>query len=544
MFARDKTAFEAALAPVDTAVSGKLRASVAAAGDNAHQVLRDITRSANLVARPGVARALAAECDALLARITAQVEAMDAETDSRMRAGRKDGGGKSGASARNLSPVVSNVVWAAAMTSKIGALFDGAQRVLGSRARFAELKSLCSDLRAKLEAWQSDLFATWRKDTEEALEDGKLQLEMSGRVMEFDVAGNMTVNYSERLVGLLRDTRQLLEMRLAVPEKIRNAAKNAERYYRFGVCLTKVANFYNTLGSEILKTQKPMLLDKFSSFEKEVADPGKGDRKGKIVTWSDPEQCQEFVERLQGKADALAAENRRLRALHMKLTDDIVAFMNIDLLRQRDLWKTRRQEILDVVTTLQHTIPSERMHRWLQHWDRQWYKALEAGYKMGLESLNENLPEMKAQIEFTQRELRYRPPLEELRASFYRETKRFISIPSTFAGFGSAGAQYALMADRNPKSLVQVYRKAEILFARLSRELEKLQPWVAVGKISDLDAFVDANVVSVVDYDTNLKMLKTKRKEADGLPDFVKVRSLLLAAAMCARFKACLYAAG
>jgi dynein heavy chain 2 len=63
---------------------------------------------------------------------------------------------------------------------------------------------------------------------------------MTGRVMEFDGEGNMVVNYSERLVALLRDTRQLTELGMAMPERIRRAAADAEKYYRYGVMLKKV----------------------------------------------------------------------------------------------------------------------------------------------------------------------------------------------------------------------------------------------------------------------------------------------------------------
>lgn len=66
------------------------------------------------------------------------------------------------------------------------------------------------------------------------------------------------------------------------------------------------------------------------------------------------------------------------------------------------------------------------------------YKALEAGYQMGLESLNENLSEVRAELVFAQRQLQFKPPLEELRASYYRETKKFVSIPNAFEGFGNS----------------------------------------------------------------------------------------------------------
>ena len=38
------------------------------------------------------------------------------------------------------------------------------------------------------------------------------------------------------------------------------------------------------------------------------------------------------------------------------------------------------------------------MRPWKLHWDHQLYKALEHQYQLGLESLNENLPEIKVEL--------------------------------------------------------------------------------------------------------------------------------------------------
>ena len=48
--------------------------------------------------------------------------------------------------------------------------------------------------------------------------------------------------------------------------------------------------------------------------------------------------------------------------------------------------------------------------------------------------------------------------MEELRSNYYREMKKFISIPSVFTGFANPQV-FAPMADRNAASLTQVYRK-------------------------------------------------------------------------------------
>ena len=52
----------------------------------------------------------------------------------------------------------------------------------------------------------------------------------------------------------------------------------------------------------------------------------------------------------------------------------------------------------EYVRSLSRNYATEQMSRWLTHWDYQLYKALEAGYRMGLESLNENLGEIRADL--------------------------------------------------------------------------------------------------------------------------------------------------
>ena len=122
--------------------------------------------------------------------------------------------------------------------------------------------------------------------------------------------------------------------------------------------------------------------------------------------------------------------------------------------------------------------------------------------------------------------LQFRPPLEELRASYYREMRKFVALPTSFQGLGAtAAAIFAPMTQRNAASLVQVYRKGEILFARLGQLRDKMRPWVVLGAI-DVDAFVDEHVKTVADFEANFRALRERRREAEKLPDFTKVRGI------------------
>jgi dynein heavy chain 2 len=63
--------------------------------------------------------------------------------------------------------------------------------------------------------------------------------------MDLDVAngGDLKVHYSERLVVLIREVRQLSELGYQIPREIQKMVQNAGRYYRYALQLKQVANF-------------------------------------------------------------------------------------------------------------------------------------------------------------------------------------------------------------------------------------------------------------------------------------------------------------
>jgi dynein heavy chain 2 len=342
--------------------------------------------------------------------------------------------------------------------------------------------------------------------------------------MEINAAGLLTVNYSERLVTLLREHRQLRELGYAVPAPIAQAAQDGEKYYRYGVTLKKVANFYNSMESQIIEAQKPMLLDALLAFEEVVTNPpGRkaGSKGDKTVTWSNPGECQAYVDRLLKAADRLSAENRKLRRAHGSLAVEVAGLMGVDLLRSREHWKAKWQGVRDLVAGLQAKFPPERMTKWVLHWDQQVYKAVESGYQMGLESLNENLGEIKVELQLSNKAVQFKPAYEEVRMIYYREMKKFLSIPTSFDGFGNQKL-YRRMILNNGTSLMSVYQKAEELFIRLDAMRERYDRWTMLSA-ADLDVFVEENVREASGYEASFKAIRLYKKESEKLPDFEKV---------------------
>lgn len=76
-----------------------------------------------------------------------------------------------------------------------------------------------------------------------------------------------------------------------------------------------------------------------------------------------------------------------------------IQLMGLDLLRQHQRWKSSLMDIRHMMAGLiQEGFNPANMRAWRLHWDHQLYKALEHQYQMGLESLNENLPEIKIEL--------------------------------------------------------------------------------------------------------------------------------------------------
>ena len=90
----------------------------------------------------------------------------------------------------------------------------------------------------------------------------------------------------------------------------------------------------------------------------------------------------------------MIAENRKLRKVHMTLTDMIIELMNVDLLRHKAVWLDKLTKMRRIIDTVTKVRTPKMCQMWLKHLNYQMYKALEHQYQMGLESLNESLPEI------------------------------------------------------------------------------------------------------------------------------------------------------
>ncbi|KAK2912607.1 hypothetical protein Q8A73_006720 [Channa argus] len=230
-------------------------------------------------------------------------------------------------------------------------------------------------------------------------------LQANNRVMDLDhVDGRLKIQYSDRLISLLREVRQFSALGFPIPAKIQQASNTGDKFYRQAIVLKQVAHFYNTIDQQMIPSQRPMMLSHALAFEQVIKNPHSQSKEsgGKVqITWDNPKELEVYIAKLQSVAEKLSTENRKLRKWHTDFTDKVVTLMNVDLLKHKQQWKDGLQDLRTGFATLEaQGFRSDDMRAWRQHWNHQLYKALEHQYQTGLEALNKNLPEIHVDLTF------------------------------------------------------------------------------------------------------------------------------------------------
>ncbi|XP_072467338.1 cytoplasmic dynein 2 heavy chain 1 isoform X1 [Notamacropus eugenii] len=521
--------YEKIIGPAEQKIAGKLKNYISEIQDSPQQLLQAFLKYKELVKRPTISKELILERETLLARLMDSVK--DFRTDFDNRCHGIPGEATGPLSGKNLSEVVNNIVWVRQLELKVDDTIKIAEALLFDLSGFRSFHRSADDLLEQFKLYEQEQFDDWSRDIQSGLSDSRsgLCIEANSRIMELDPNdGALKVHYSDRLVILLREVRQLSALGFVIPAKIQQVANIAQKFCKQAIILKQVAHFYNSIDQQMIQSQRPMMLQSALAFEQIIKNskPGAGEKSQ--ITWDNPKELEGYIQKLQSAAERLATENRKLRKWHATFCEKVVVLMNIDLLRQQQRWKDGLQELRTGLASVEaQGFQASDMHAWKQHWNHQLYKALEHQYQMGLEALNENLPEINIDLTYKQGRLQFKPPFEEIRAKYYREMKRFISIPNQFRGVGDAGDEgiFTIMIERNASGFLTIFSKAEDLFRRLAAVSDQLKEWVVIGQL-DMEALVEKNLFTVHDWEKNFKALKVKGKEVERLPSTVKVDCL------------------
>lgn len=63
------------------------------------------------------------------------------------------------------------------------------------------------------------------------------------------------------------------------------------------------------------------------------------------MTWEDPIQIERYTKEVQKMATELINENRKLRKVHINVINEVIELMNIDLLKSKQVWTDKMNQI-------------------------------------------------------------------------------------------------------------------------------------------------------------------------------------------------------
>ena len=112
--------------------------------------------------------------------------------------------------------------------------------------------------------------------------------------------------------------------------------------------------------------------------------------------------------------------------------------------------------------------------------------------------------------------------IEAIKALYYREMKRFLSVPLTFKGcsdVSSSGKQliFQSIMSLHSEDIVACFYTSNELFAKLERGLDEFKEWVVLGQV-DIDELAEKHLHDVEDWERNFRALKIRGQGAEKLP--------------------------
>lgn len=185
----------------------------------------------------------------------------------------------------------------------------------------------------------------------------------------------------------------------------------------------------------------------------------------------------------------------------------IVRLMGVDLIRQAQVWKDEMRRLREIVFVLESK-GYTNLNAFKLHWDYQLYKVLEHHYVAGLTDLSNKLPDIHVDLLFRQQELQFRPPLAEIRFTYFEHLRKFLERPLAFRGLSDqSGRIFGQMIARNRRHFDALYARSEDAFGELHRMRALWRPWVALGQ-ANVDDLCAVHLRSWSDWDRNFKSCK------------------------------------
>uniref|UniRef100_A0A1B0DN78 Dynein heavy chain, cytoplasmic n=1 Tax=Phlebotomus papatasi TaxID=29031 RepID=A0A1B0DN78_PHLPP len=479
--------FEKILEPIDEKIANVLKGKLHRHLDNPRQVVYIFSKFDIISTRPMVLELLTAEREHFLQSLQLLIK------DLRVALSQS---GDSVNENSHISPICWECRWLRVVEHQIDEI-NKISHVVANQENHAKL----SDLKAETLNLLKVNFDSWCDQSLAAVKSGELTLKDDRSVVEFEKSGRqlMRVTFNPKLISFCYDVREFERQGYKIPLELRDSASHAVKFMSYARLLQQVATFHNTIGDRMIPCQRPIMLKNAVELSNLV--------RSESVAWNDEESVKRYIGVLQTAVQKLSKDNAILAGYHEQAKRIIVKLMSTDLQRQAQIWKDEMRHLRDLIAQIESQ-GYTNLDAFKLHLDHQLYKVLEYQYVSGILNLNNKLPDIYIDIVFRQQQLQFRPPLEEIRAKYFLQLRKFIERPLNFRGLSERSIElFKIMVERNRHYFGQLYRKAEDLFENLQRHRDSWFSWVALGCV-DLDELCKIHLSTWQDWDRNFRSCK------------------------------------
>lgn len=443
----------------------------------------------------------------------------------------------------NLSQKISCVIWAhtlkqkAEMSRKLshGLLKDleGYNNIFNSCDKF--IQSVNSYIDENLIDWQNQ-FESGKLGS--STSNSSLLPKVGSDLIEINTkTGFLNVNFSEKLFLLIQDVRVLTEYGYLnkVSKEILKINEEGKKILKEAVSLKQIANFYNTLSSQVISSQKPMLVQLARDFESNLMllterSKLKNQNQGQSI------DLENFVNLVQNAANDLTKEIRKLKKSHSTILDLICQLLNYDLISNRNKWKEILKKSRAVFSEVADKYEDKNLiAEWSNHWNYQLYKVLKIQYSLSLEKFFQHVTELDCDFIVQNKQLIITPSPEELKKSIYKEIKSFVSIPTLIKGFieheelisnnslpALSNDYYHNLISINSQSINNLYVKLNESLTKLEELRIQFSEIIGLSYIN-FDTYISNNFTKLEDWKYNFEILRKKLREVEKYEDSIKI---------------------
>ncbi|XP_060838419.1 cytoplasmic dynein 2 heavy chain 1 [Rhopalosiphum padi] len=484
--------FEQKLQPAEDLIAGKLRNLINRKKSNTVELIHEFIHYQEIIERPKMYVQLKGELENFLNCLKQIISAMGVNVEGEQKVNVLELAG--------LEPIVQNLYSLKQQEAKLNDIEKVSDRILTNLNGYEQLKDTLTIQKKMINNMVAETYGNWVKDRRSAVINKSFRLNSDDPVIYFQSNKLMKVNFNPDIELLIREVKMLKILGYVIPSEIEKVSDMGSKFIRQAKSLEQIASFHNTIGDRMISSQRPMMLSSAIELLNLV-------KQQQRVTWTDIQSVDIYILEMRKLMEKISLENQTLANYHQSISNKIINLMAIDILQEQHQWKVELKSIRDIVRQVEEKFSN--CEAWKTHLDFQIYKALNHRYQIGLEALNQHLPDFRIEIVYRQRQLKFNPPIEEIRMKYFSQLKKFISVPIGFRGIvDSSVSIFASIIDRNASKFTKLFLRAEKLFERLENILKEWENRVTLGSI-DMEKMIQENIKTAHDWENNFRSSKS-----------------------------------